>query len=252
MGTGSRIVVGLGELLWDCFPDARRPGGAPANVAFHATQLGLEGRVVSRLGADEDGCALRAELEGLGLDLTFVQEDPKRPTGRVTVDASDPTHPVFTIHEDAAWDHLAADTAMDRLAQAAGAVCFGTLAQRHETTRETIHAFLARADTAIRVYDVNLRQSFYDAAWIERSLQAADVVKLNAEEAEVVGTLLGLDASTPRELASGFAGRFGVALTCVTRGARGCILVEEERIVEVPGEVVEVTVGAFFVLGGRA
>ena len=56
------IVVGLGEALWDCFADSRRPGGAPANVAFGAFQLGYRGIVCSRVGADALGDELLAYL----------------------------------------------------------------------------------------------------------------------------------------------------------------------------------------------
>ena len=237
---GNRLVVGIGELLWDCFPDGRRPGGAPANVAWHAGQLGLDGRVVSRLGADDDGSALRNLLADRGMDLVFVQTDPERPTGRVTVDTTDPVHPVFTIHEDVAWDHLAPDPALDRLALAAGAVCFGTLAQRGPETRRTLYAFLERAVGALRVYDVNLRESFYEAAWIERSLRLAQVVKLNEDEVRVVGSLLDLPVDTVVDLGAALRARYGVRTTCVTRGAHGCVLVEDDEVVEVPGRAGEV------------
>ena len=76
-----QIVVGLGELLWDCFPDSRRPGGAPANVAFHAQQLRQRGVICSRIGDDELGRELLAHLRACDLDTRYVQRDGNHPTG---------------------------------------------------------------------------------------------------------------------------------------------------------------------------
>ena len=57
------VVVGLGELLWDLLPDGKKPGGAPANFAYHARALGDEGLPVSRIGADALGREMRAALD---------------------------------------------------------------------------------------------------------------------------------------------------------------------------------------------
>jgi len=195
------VVVGIGELLWDRFRDARRPGGAPANVAWHASQLGLRGLVVSRLGRDEAGRALRSELEGRGLDLRHVQEDESLPTGVVDVDASDPNAPRYTIHGPAAWDALCFDADLRALAPVAVAVCYGTLFQRDVRSREALHAFLRAAGKAFRLYDVNLRQDFHDSVWIEASLVFAHAVKVNEDEARVLGRMLGVDGSETDALA---------------------------------------------------
>lgn len=234
------IVVGVGELLWDCFGDERRPGGAPANVAFHAAQLGHRGAVVSRVGRDADGRALRAALVGSGLDLDHLQEDPLHPTGTVTVDTSDPGRPQYTIHADVAWDHLAYDADLAGLAPRAAAVCFGTLAQRSEGTREALHRFLSDARGALRVYDVNLRQDFWQRGWIERSLSAAHAVKLNRDEVAPVAACLGVDSADPRGLARVLFERFAVELVVVTRAEDGCLALEPRGEVDLPGRPVEV------------
>ena len=67
-----KTVVGIGELLWDCFEDSRRPGGAPANVAFHAGQLGLHGVACSRVGDDGLGEELIRYLHDHGLSTEYV------------------------------------------------------------------------------------------------------------------------------------------------------------------------------------
>lgn len=234
-------VVGLGELLWDVFPDARRPGGAPANVAFQACQLGCRGIVCSRVGDDELGREIREFLEGQGLDTSLIQIDPEHPTGTVTVDTSVADHPEYVIHEDVAWDHLAWDDATRQLMEQADAVCFGTLAQRSPVSRETIlQCLLATPEPCRIVYDVNLRQSWYDRIGIERSLQSADVVKLNHHETDVLAQLLEIGTTNPRQFADALQSRFDVSLTCMTRGENGCLLIRGDELVDVPGVRIDV------------
>jgi fructokinase len=233
-------VIGLGEVLWDVFPDSRRPGGAPANVAFQANQLGCRGLIVSRVGIDGPGEELCRELSARGLDLTGIQHDPDHPTGRVTVDLTDSGHPDYVIHENVAWDYLAADAATRDLAAAASAICCGTLAQRSETSRSAIHNLLdAAAPDCLIVYDVNLRQQWYEQDWIAATLRKADVVKLNHEEVRVIANLLGLDGQ-PQQFAATLQGDFGVDLVCVTRAERGCVLFAGDDVADVPGEPVDV------------
>ena len=37
----SLLVVGMGEALWDMLPEGRKLGGAPANFAYHVSQVPL-------------------------------------------------------------------------------------------------------------------------------------------------------------------------------------------------------------------
>lgn len=50
-----QYVVGIGEVLWDMLPNGRKIGGAPANFAYHVSQFGLDGCVVSAVGDDALG-----------------------------------------------------------------------------------------------------------------------------------------------------------------------------------------------------
>ena len=43
----NQIVVGMGEALWDCLPEGKKIGGAPATFASHVSQFGFDSRVVS-------------------------------------------------------------------------------------------------------------------------------------------------------------------------------------------------------------
>ncbi|WP_437184880.1 carbohydrate kinase family protein [Planctomicrobium sp. SH668] len=239
------IVIGLGELLWDDFPTGKLPGGAPANVAFQANQLGFQGLVATRVGDDADGAEILGLLAEKNLDLSIVQKDAKYPTGRVTVELTDGI-PAYDIHENAAWDFIEFDAKLQAVAEKAAAVCFGTLAQRKEISRNSIYAFVeATPHDCLRVYDVNLRQKFYTAEWVKKSLSICNTVKLNDEEVEILAPLLNLPIEE-EAFAKGLIQDYGVRLVCITRGAKGCLVVTKDETHAIPGKAVKVadTVGA--------
>ncbi|QDT25181.1 2-dehydro-3-deoxygluconokinase [Gimesia panareensis] len=235
------LVIGLGELLWDCFGDDRRPGGAPANVAFQANQLGCRGTVVTRVGQDDLGRELLDFLKQQQLATDYVQVDENYPTGTVTVEFSDANDPQYTIHEQVAWDHLEFNDRLATLMGEAQAVCFGTLAQREAASREAIHQCLAATgEDCLVVYDINLRQKYYDRDWIERSLKAARVVKLNQDEVQVLSELLSVDGSDLPRFAKQLQTDYGVEAVCITRGSGGCLIYAESQSYDIPGTPVEV------------
>jgi fructokinase len=238
-------VIGLGELLWDEFADSRRPGGAPANVAFHANQLGACGRPASRVGCDADGEALLTTLQARGLDTELIQRDPTAPTGRVTVQVLAAGQPEYVIHEHVAWEHMQATPDLLAACAAASAVCFGTLAQRTAVAHDAIGRCLTAAGPqTLIVYDVNLRQHWYTANVIAASARAADVVKLNDQELTILAALFQTGQG-----AEAFAARlfnWGVDTVIVTRGAQGCTVLQPGTTVEAASESVRIvdTVGA--------
>ena len=241
------IVVGLGEILWDCFPDERRPGGAPANVAFHASQLGCRGSVCSRVGNDPAGDELVAFLEGQGIATDWIQRDPVHPTGSVSVKVGRDGQPKFTIHKDVAWDYLELDGALEELMGRAAAVCFGTLAQRTPEARRTIHRALAAVNRdCLVIYDVNLREEFYKQGWVEESLIASNIVKLNLDEVGTLAEVLDTGPPDPGPFAKAVRDRFGVETVIVTQGKHGCLVIEPDRVHDIPGVMVKVadTVGS--------
>ncbi|MDO4558834.1 MAG: carbohydrate kinase, partial [Planctomycetia bacterium] len=250
MTTTIQKVVGLGEVLWDVFPDRRRPGGAPANVAFHASQLGCYGIVCSRVGADRGGDELVQFLDSQGIDTRYVQRDEEAPTGTVsvTVGATAGDHS-FRIHEDVAWDRIAWGERLEQLAQSTAAVCFGTLAQRSHVSARTIHRFLAAMpESSLKVFDMNIRQNDLDFTVLERSLMKSTIVKMNSEEASLLNRWLPECPTSETGMAEWLMRSYDVKLVCVTRGAHGCLLVSRTgEVVESPmNELVEVvdTVGA--------
>ena len=190
-------VIGIGETLWDLFPDGAVWGGAPANVACHAACLGGVAVMVSRVGQDDLGDRGVATLESLGVDCRHVQRDGLHLTGTVSVSLGPAGDASYEFAADAAWDHLAWDPGLGPLAAGAAAVCFGTLGQRAATSRTTIRRFLQEARGALRLFDVNLRQHFHSPEVIRESLALANALKLNDEELPTVAAACGIDAADP-------------------------------------------------------
>lgn len=233
------VVVGVGEALFDCFADECVLGGAPVNFAAHIQQLiaPLGGRtlVVSRCGVDKLGDRLIDELSQRGVETNFIQRDLTAPTGRVEVAVNADGEPSFSIANDVAWDYLRYDVAIDQLARQTSAVCFGTLAQRSPTARQAIYRFLSAAEHAIRVFDVNLRQSFFNHDIIEHSLHLATVLKTNEHELQVLASLIGCQARSETsidDIAFELCNRYDLDLLALTRGRFGTVLfANNQRVV---------------------
>jgi fructokinase len=229
-------VVGVGELLWDVFPDGAKLGGAPTNFAHHVASLGDAGTIVSRLGDDERGAEARRLIERLGLSGANIQTDEEHRTGTVMVNVDEAGVPDFVITEDVAWDYIAWSDDLARLAASADCVCFGSLAQRGDASRATIERFVdATKPGAVRIFDVNLRQDFFTTEILERSLRRATVVKLNDEELPRVAAALSCGEGPEEDRARSLAKAFELDLVCVTRGAKGCLLVSRDRVASHPG-----------------
>ena len=240
------IVVGLGETLWDLFPDGAVWGGAPGNVACDAAGLGARSFMVSRVGCDPLGDQGIAALESLGVDCTHLQRDPRHPTGTVAVTLAPAGDASYVFATDTAWDHLEWEPGLDQLAAAADAVCFGTLGQRSEESKQTIRRFLAAATRAVRVFDVNLRQHFYSPELIRESLTLATVLKLNDEELPVVAAACGVVENDPVAAVRRLADRYGLRLAALTRAAAGSVLAADGVVSTRPAvaPVIVDTVGA--------
>jgi len=247
---GSRpvsVTVGLGELIWDLLPDGKQLGGAPTNFAYISRLLGNEAVVASRIGDDDLGREAVERLARLGVSTGYLQLDRAHPTGTVGVRLDEGGEATFAVNENSAWDYLEWTGGWERLAQQADVVCFGTLGQRVEQARQTIIRFLeSTRPRALRVFDVNLRHSFFSIEMLERSLELATIVKLNLAELSVLGQMLGFAADTEEGMARRLLKQFNFELIAVTRGQRGSLLVTEEGTNDHPGIRVQVkdTIGA--------
>jgi fructokinase len=240
-------IVGLGEVLWDLLPSGKQLGGAPANFAYMANLLGDRGIVASRLGVDDLGREARGSMDKLGITTRHVQEDASHPTGTVHVHVDAAGQPEFTFSDAVAWDYLEWTPQWNELARTTDAVCFGTLAQRSPASQATIRRFLqAVPASALRVYDVNLRQMFYTKTVVHESLHLSHVAKLNDHELPFIAELLSLGGSGDEEQARRLLDAYSLRLVCVTRGVRGSLLVTGGQIAVHKGFRVQIadTVGA--------
>ncbi len=241
-------ILGIGELLWDVLPEGARLGGAPANYTVMASRLGDHAAILSRIGRDALGEDALRVLRPFPVDCEQLQVDPEQPTGTVTVEFKE-GQPDYTIHQPVAWDFLEATDAWLGAAARADAVCFGSLAQRGEQSRRTIHALVkATRPECQRIFDVNLRAPFYNGEIVRESLELASVMKMNDAEVPLVLGLLGVAASgSLRQGAELLLAKFdGLSLVAITRGGEGSLLVGRSEWHEHPGIATRVadTIGA--------
>lgn len=242
----SHRIFGIGEVLWDLLPQGRQLGGAPANFAFHARSLGLEAAVISGIGNDEPGRDLLRRLQELKVPADLISRIPELPTGTVSVTLDDRGVPHYTIHQPVAWDRIPSTPGAMEDVRRADAICFGSLAQRCDLSRKTIQDLVAAApQTALRVFDINLRQEFYSREIIEQSLRLANVLKLNDSELPVLASMFEL-TGPEKEQVGQLASLFKLQTVALTRGEKGSLLQHQGRWSECPVRPVKVvdTVGA--------
>jgi fructokinase len=227
------LMVGLGEVLWDLLPSGKLLGGAPSNFAYMTNVLGDQGVVASRVGHDQPGHELCATMQRLSLSTSYLQEDTHHETGTASVVVDSSGEPNFTIKESVAWDFLEWTPAWEELSAQADVVCFGTLAQRSSVSAHTIKRFLQNTrPNAVRICDINLRQSFYSSDLLRRCFHYADIVKCSNQEMFEASSQIGLEVAEEKVLAQRLLSEFDLQLVCVTRGAGGSLLVGRDNIFE--------------------
>ena len=234
-------MIGLGELLWDLLPSGKVLGGAPANFAYMAQVLGNEGIIASRIGNDKLGWEARRAIQDRGMEAGFLQYDALHGTGTASVRLDAAGQPHFSIAESVAWDYLEWTPAWQELSTRADVICFGSLAQRSPASAATIERFLLNAPAGtLRICDANLREPSYTVDTLCRSFQIADVLKLNDAELVQVSGLLAIEGASEQELAASLCRKFDLDLLCVTKGARGSLLVSPTEAVRHAGLSIQV------------
>lgn len=217
MNQNKPVAIGIGEFLWDVLPEGKRAGGAPVNFAYHASQNGAEGWAVSAVGHDALGDELLEVSRQHGINLLVSEND--YPTGTVQVHLKDGI-PSYEICENVAWDHIRlTDKALEK-AKSAKAICFGSLAQRCQESREaTVSLLNAAGEDAYKVYDINLRGSFWSKEIIENSLEMSNVLKINDEELEIIKPLLGLEGLDTDEACRELLSKYKQKMVVLTGGS---------------------------------
>ncbi len=239
-------LLAAGEVLWDLFPAGACFGGAPANLACHASALGCRVSMISRVGSDELGRRAIEFLRRRGVETAGVQTDARHPTGTVRIELDEAGKPTFDIVRDVAWDHLAWQDDFAPLTASADAICFGSLGQRSPAAADTIRRLVESvSDDRLKLLDLNLRPPHDDDRVILRSLELANALKLNDDELERVSRLLDLPSEIGPRLEA-LRDRHQLRLLVVTRGEDGSSLLWGDERSDLPGERVEIvdTVGA--------
>ena len=222
------VIVGLGEILFDIVGDSEELGGAPANFAYHAGLLGAEAYIVSTIGDDQRGKKAMKELSGRSLNTGCITVTKGLQTGYVKAEVDADGVATYLFPDNIAWDNIQLNEQALKIAQKADGICFGSLAQRSDTSRRAIYRFLERVpDKCIRVYDINLRQSFYSKEIIIASLKYADMLKLNDDELPIVANLLNLSGSA-LDMLNTLIAEFSLKLAVLTRGGDGSLLVSPD------------------------
>lgn len=237
------LVVGIGELLWDVFPESKKAGGAPINFVYHTTQMGANGCAISAVGNDVFGTEIIRELEKNHV-CNYI-EKVEHPTGSVLVELRNGS-PSYTIIEGVAWDYLPLTGQSIELIKKADAVCFGTLAQRSTVSRETITTLLDYVkEEALCFFDINIRQHYYSREIIEASLEKANVFKLNDEELLLLRTMFHLEGSD-EEVCRYLMQEYALRYLILTGGCQFSTIYseKEESTILTPKVTVADTVGA--------
>lgn len=243
----NEIVVGMGEALWDVLPEGKKIGGAPANFAYHVSQFGLPSCVVSAIGDDALGKEIIENFTSKGLDQ-LIAEVPY-PTGTVQVEIDQTGIPLYDIKENVAWDNIPYTEHLDALAKRTKAVCFGSLAQRNVVSRNTINHFLdtmPKDDDSLIVFDVNLRQGFYNKEILCKSMQNCNILKINDEELITVSRMLGYPGIDLQDKCWILLGKYNLKMLILTCGINGSYVFTPGNVSFQPTPKVEVadTVGA--------
>jgi len=221
-------VICFGEVLWDNLPSGRQPGGAPMNVAYHLNKCGIRSHVLSRVGNDKNGADLLNVLKDLGLSTQYCQVDSLHKTSTVEVNITTNNEVEYEIVYPVAWDFIELENRFKELTMQMDAFVFGSLSGRRKATKDTLMQLLDLA--TYRVFDVNLREPYYEKGYISSLLEKTDLLKLNTHELKMITgwySISDLDEITQIKL---LQDKYSIQEIIVTRGAEGASFYNNDRV----------------------
>jgi fructokinase len=239
-------ITSIGEILFDVYPDGKRLGGAPFNFIYHIIKLTGKANFVSRIGNDSYGDEILQLLLDRNISSEFIQIDQYHKTGIAKTSLNENRIPKFLIEENVAYDFIELTDPIEKLiSQSTDCFYFGTLAQRSEKSRSTVQKLAANPNIKC-ICDLNIRQNYYTPEIIKQSLSAADVLKLNEEELELVNKLVIKSEVNKTEAVEQITRIFDIELLCVTKGSNGAVLYKDgnENYYKIKNDKVADTVGA--------
>jgi fructokinase len=221
-------ITSIGEILFDIYPNHKRLGGAPLNFIYHIKKLTDNGNIISRVGKDVLGNKVINELKHAKISANYIQHDNLHPTGMAKVILDKNSEPDFKIDTDAAFDYIETSEDIESLINTeTDCLYFGTLAQRSEISRSTIQSFFNRG---LKYFaDLNLRQNFYDEDILQKTLQAADFIKVNYEEMHILNDMFIQTEYATEKVAFELMEKFELKMIAVTRGKDGASIFENGK-----------------------
>lgn len=239
------MILVIGEILYDLFPDYKRLGGAPFNFAFHLKSFGFPVRFISRVGNDADGREILQYLEQMGFSLDDIQVDDNHPTGSVQVRLDPNGNPEFNISPNVAYDHIEFIPEVHTpLTSKSELIYFGSLVQRSASGFKNVQAFLAcKSPTARCLYDINLRLDCYNDEVILTSLSAANILKINQQESEEIKSLLE-HKNNGESFIKDLMRTYSLEVISLTKGDQGSIMYTQNGIFSIASTPIKQMVDA--------
>jgi fructokinase len=235
-------IAAFGEVLWDLLPDASVLGGAPFNFTYRINSLDNEGVMISAIGKDTLGEKAVKTISELQISDRYIQINPEYPTGTVNVFFDEFKNPDYEIIKDVAYDFVTFNENLEELILQVDCICFGTLAQRNSISKQTLHKLLMHFKGKYRFYDLNLRKDCYSTENIISSLNNADILKLNKQEANKLNDLLQLNKNGLVEICGELINSYQLQYCVITLEEYGSLAVSESgEVVYNPGFKVNLT-----------
>ncbi|KUG13273.1 MULTISPECIES: carbohydrate kinase family protein [Elizabethkingia] len=238
-------IACYGEVLWDIFPGGqRRAGGAPFNVAYHLSRMGVDAHMISSVGSDDLGSELLEKIQNWNIPINGIQINNQYPTSTVvaTIDENNDAH--YDIIQHVAWDYIETRPADLSLLTETDALVFGTLAARSEKSKNTLFELTEASD--YNVFDINLRPPYYDIHLIKDLLHRTQLAKFNKAELRMMLDFMGKDYITEKDSIQYLQDVFGMKEIIISKGSKGALYANEDNFYLYPTVSVEVkdTVGS--------
>ncbi|MFW6011509.1 MAG: PfkB family carbohydrate kinase [Desulfosalsimonas sp.] len=216
------LILAIGEILVDIFPEYRRIGGAPFNFSYHLYNFGMPVKFISRIGKDNTGAQILDFLKKNDFDPDSIQIDPKRPTGKVLVHPDSKGGHLFEIVEDVAYDHIELPETPASLSKTTPQmIYFGTLIQRTPKAFALVQQFLKNRSPQTRCFcDINLRPGCYSTETVQNCLYQTNILKINEEEIETVRKMHGSSLGEEK-FVKWLMEKYEIELVSLTRGREG-------------------------------